>query len=136
MGKEKLRYNQKELTAFLRQVASEAETVNDDGDLVTNAEKLARVIWKKALGYVESQNRNGETFEKIHPPTQWAIQLLMERLEGKVANAVEDKEQTVTAADRVGELCVETVNRLTEQVAPAPKGPPPLRPKSEGSDDG
>lgn len=129
-------YTQKQLTELLRKVAAESISMDDSGELITYAEKLARVVWQKAVGYTETQYKNGETFEKIHPPAAWAIQMLMDRLEGKVTTVSEEGPERLSAADRVGALCVSTVNNLTEEVAPQPKGPPPIRPKSEDSDDG
>lgn len=129
MAKKEGLFSKKQLTEHLMAVAQECETVDDEGNLVTNAEKLARVIWKKAVGYTETLNRGGDTVEKVHPPAAWAIQLLLDRIEGKVTATAEEREERLTAADRVGELAVNTLNRLAATATAPPPGPPPLKPR-------
>jgi len=111
----------------------EPSTVTDGGDVVSNAEQLARTIWKKALGYTETRIKAGYPVDKVHDAAAWAIQLLMDRMEGKAATIQPEAEKGISAVERIGELAVETVNRLTEE-AVGPPGPPPLLGPDGGTD--
>lgn len=128
------KYSSRELTEFLRKVAQEPCSITDDGDTISNAEHLARVIWKKAQGYTEVVHRGAESVEKVHPAASWAIQLLVERLDGKVATTVEKDENRISAADRVSELATKIVNEMALVHAPSQPGPPPLPRKDSDSD--
>lgn len=128
------RYTGKELTKFLRQLAMEAESSADDGTVQTKAEMLSRLLWKKALGYTAMELR-GEAANRVmaevyHPPESWAIQMIYERLEGKVANAATDDAGKLTAAERVSELSRNRINALAGGGLPgATKPTPPKLPK-------
>lgn len=129
------RYTGKELTKFLRQLAMEAESSADDGTPQTKAEMLSRLLWKKALGYTAMELR-GEAANRVmaevyHPPESWAIQMIYERLEGKVANAAADEAGKLSAADRVSELARNRINALAGGGLPSEvrKPAPPKLPK-------
>ena len=51
------------LSSFLRAIAQEK-----DKNGVSNAEAMARLIWKKSLGYKEKIEVDGEEVEVIHDP--------------------------------------------------------------------
>lgn len=119
------RFTGKELTKHLRTLAMEAETLSDDGTLITKAEALARALWKKALGFTETVVRDKGPEEVIHTPEAWAIQLIYERLEGKVANAAVDDGGKISAAERVSELSRNRINAYAGATAPV-KAPPKL----------
>lgn len=106
------RYTQRELTKHLRSLAMEAEGMSDAGDIITRAEALARALWKKALGFKAMEMREGGMREVDHAPEAWAIQLIYERLEGKVANAAPEEGGKIAAVDRVSELARNRVNAL------------------------
>jgi hypothetical protein len=100
----------------------------DSGETLTKAQVLARLIWKRALGYteVECDKKTNEMREVKHPPEVWAIQLVYERLEGKVQQAAPpESSDRPTAAQRVSMLSAERINNLISTAAPA-SGPPPL----------
>lgn len=59
------------------------ETVEYDGDRVTRAEALGRLIWKLACGY-EITDPNCPDRKLSFKPAEWAVKLLAERLEGRV----------------------------------------------------
>jgi len=75
----------------------------------------------------------GYPVDKVHDAAAWAIQLLMDRMEGKAATIQPEAEKGISAVERIGELAVETVNRLTEE-AVGPPGPPPLLGPDGGTD--
>jgi hypothetical protein len=129
------RYSSKELTKHLRALAMEAESLADSGETITKAEALSRLLWKKALGYTAMEMR-GEADKRVmtevyHPPESWAIQMIYERLEGKVPQSAVDDAGKTTAAERVSDLARTRINMLagapvTPDGKPAPPKPPRL----------
>jgi len=122
------RYTGKELTKYLRTLAMEAESIADDGTPITRAEALARALWTKALGG-KKRNRDGTESELL--PEAWAIQLIYERLEGKVANAATDESGKITTAEKVSELSRNRINSLSTVATGTKKSLPPKIPKKE-----
>lgn len=115
----------KALTAELRKLAEEQISVTDAGDPITRAQALADLVWKMAIGWTElTRDSNGTQQQKYHPPVQWAIQFLMERIEGKPAQAVQETESGIKAAEKVRDLAKDRVNGLTAKLI----GPPKLKP--------
>jgi hypothetical protein len=100
----------------LRALALEIETTNAEGDAVTKAEALALLVWKNALGHeqVSPDDPNRKTFI---PPAVWAIDLLYNRIEGKIPLAViEDQGKSLT--DKVSDLGKAKINSLAQASAP------------------
>lgn len=125
----------KALTGHLRALSKEAESIADDGEIITKAEALAMLLWQYALGWEEA-DPDDPNKTVMHRPAQWAIQMVYDRLEGKAPAAIEDGSGTMTAADKVSELAKTSVNALTVNVVgpdgmDEPKGPPPYRGKSD-----
>lgn len=129
----KPRVTGRELTRHLRDLAAEAATVQDTGDIVSNAQALAALLWKKALGYKDTQtNRDGVLVEVDHMPESWAIQLIYERLEGKAGPSATEEAGKITAAERVGELHRNRINAMaTQTVGVSSKPLPPKLPRKE-----
>jgi hypothetical protein len=130
MGKPK-RYNTKDLTNHLRQLAAEAHDWSEDDGVITRGEALARLLWRKALGYTETKiNDEGAEVEVVHEPAAWAMQMVYERMEGKTPQAITEDEARITAAERVRELAASRLNSLAKKATaenPVPlkaKGPP------------
>lgn len=96
---------------FLSQALKElAQEVHDtDGETVkTRAECLARIVWNSALGFKEKYiDSEGNLKEKLIAPQVWAINLIFDRLEGKVPSGDEDGKSEVTLAQRVEKLNLE-----------------------------
>ncbi len=107
------KYSGKELTKHLRLLAMEAEGLSPDGDTETKAQALARLIWKRALGYTDIRRTEKGTVEVNCPPEVWAIQLVYERLEGKVANTAPEESGKLSAAERVSDLSKARINGLS-----------------------
>lgn len=133
MGRPK-KYNSKQLTDHLRQLAAEAHDWSEDG-AITKGEALARLLWQKALGSVEKQlDDEGKEKEIVHKPESWAIQLVYERMEGRTPQALDEDPHKVTAADRVRDLAKKRANSLAEEVAasaPVKKSPPSFKRKEK-----
>lgn len=96
-------------SAFIRDELDKMESVDDDGNILSKAEVLARILVNKALGYTEI--RGG--VEIPHPPERWAIELLYERMEGRTAAAEPEKPLEKTVAERVGKMAALSINALT-----------------------
>jgi hypothetical protein len=81
------------LSKFLRQIAEEVTELDQkDGEdvLVSKAEKMARIMFKEALGYTEVEvNKNGGRKDIIHKPDKTMIGLIYERIEGRAPLAQE-----------------------------------------------
>lgn len=125
------KYSSKELTRHLRLMAAEADTLLDNGEVVTKAEALARVLWGKALGFKKVEQRAGAMVEVEHMPEAWAIQMVWERLEGKVPNAMADDGGKMSATDRVSELNKSRINKMANSATTPKSGPPKLVRKKE-----
>lgn len=126
------KYSGKELTKHLRSLAMEAEGLSPSGDMETKAATLARLIWKKALGYSEVRQTESGPKEMSCPPEAWAIQLVWDRLEGKVASSEPESAGKLTAAERVTDLARSRINGLVSSVVTVPAKPlPPKLPKKD-----
>lgn len=128
------KFNSKELTLHLRLIAAEAHEMEFDGQgqavVISKGEALARLIWKKALGYEETiTDDEGKPAIVYHKPEAWAIQLAYDRMEGKTPTAIGDDDTRLKASDKVRALAKARINDLIPATAPAPKGPPTYRPK-------
>jgi hypothetical protein len=97
------------LSKYLRALALEIETVDADGDPMTKAAKLAELVWRHALGG-EIVAQDGK--KTVQPPAVWAIELLYNRIEGKIPLAVvEDQGRSLT--EKVSDLGKARINSLT-----------------------
>jgi len=95
------------LTRYLELIAEEkTETVKDpmtgEDRMATKAEALARLIFKRALGYTELDVKSGADI--VHQPEQSKIGIIFDRIEGKAPMAGEDTQGKITAAERVSEV--------------------------------
>jgi hypothetical protein len=103
------------LSKYLRVLAVEIETVDNDGDPVTKAEALAKLVWQHALGF-KTKDVKDEAKEVYTPPAVWAIELLYNRIEGKIPLAVvEDNARGL--ADKVGDLAKAKINAAAKAAA-------------------
>ena len=86
------------LSKFIREIANEEfddpiiKAKGEEAVMVTKAEAIARHIWSVALGYVEEIDiykdgvKTGVKLES-HRPDKWAINLIWDRMEGRVGQA-------------------------------------------------
>ena len=115
------------LSKFIKEIASEThddpviKAKGEDATMVTKAEAIARYIWKTALGYVEEVDIYKDGVKtgirpEVHRPDKWAINIIWDRLEGRVgqadAKAGSDK---ASLADRVSGLGAKRVNQIAKQ---------------------
>ena len=83
------------LSHHLRLIAQEATEMNDEGELISKSESLARTMFKLALGSKEVDAKSGE--EIVTVPDRGMIALIWDRIEGKAAptDATDDKKMTL-----------------------------------------
>jgi hypothetical protein len=102
------------LSKYLRALALDVETIDDKGDPITKAAALATLVWKHALGFkrpVDEHKPDGP--KETVPPAVWAIDLLYNRIEGKIPLAVvEDQGRSLT--EKVSDLGKAKINSMTE----------------------
>lgn len=102
------------LSAYLRSIAEEVtETIKDpksgEDRMATKAEALARLIWRDALGYTETQIVKGERIEVARAPSRAAASMLYDRVEGRAPASMGDDSGGVTAADKVTEQATKRI---------------------------
>ena len=115
------------LSKFIKEIASEThddpviKAKGEDATMVTKAEAIARHIFKLALGYQEDEAiyKNGVKVGMkpvIHKPDKWAINIIWDRLEGRVgqadAKAGSDK---ASLADRVSAQGKKRLGQIAKQ---------------------
>lgn len=101
------------LTDTLLSLAKEkTEPVENSTKCQTKAQALAGLIWKKALGYNETNGENGKV--RYYPPATWAIQIIYDRLEGKAGPPEEKAGSRPKITKRVSDLAKSRVNKLAE----------------------
>jgi len=107
------------ITRFLETVGEEETELvrSPDGTdvIATKAESLARIIWKRALGYTETlTGAGGKLQEKIHSPNTAMMHIIFERIEGKVQGDKVVAGENMTVADRIGEQGKKAINEVTD----------------------
>ena len=109
------------LSKFINKIAnelSEEVVFDEDGREVpiTNAEHLAREIWKKSRDHVDEESENGKLKRKLVRGDFRYVQMLWDRLEGKTAtadNTAGPKKQP--KASKVDELVGRRLKNLAEE---------------------
>ena len=103
-----------EITRLIRERGNEFHTVDDDGNPLTRLQALALLVWKKALGWTETDPKTGT--ETVHSPDRGFITMIYDRLDGKMAPAVADTgKKKATLSDRVGEQSKKRLNSLAQE---------------------
>ena len=118
------------VTEYIRKIATETHPDPlitgkgiDDAHMITNAEALARYMWKAALGYTEEveilDKTTGQvmgTKSVVYFPDKAYVTLLYDRLEGRVPTVeVKAADDKPTAADKVSELSRNRLNNLAKK---------------------
>jgi hypothetical protein len=102
------------LSKYLRSLALDIETQDDHGDPITKAAALAQLVWKSALGFKELDPKTGK--ETRFPPDWRAIDILYNRIEGKIPLAVvEDQGRSLT--EKVTDLGKARINSMAKAAA-------------------
>jgi hypothetical protein len=109
----------KRLTDYLDSIGHEIhdEAYVDDGGTIrpiTKDERLAREIWKRALGHEEEQqNVDGTVMHRTFPPDPKAQQFIFERREGKFVTPTDEK--SMKLLERISEIAKLQINDEAEQ---------------------
>jgi len=83
-----------------------------NGDVITRAQALADLVWRNALGYSEPvDDHNPEGEQIVHRPATWAIQLVYDRIEGKVG-PIEPEKKDRKLASTISQMGKATINSL------------------------
>lgn len=105
------------LSQFLKEIAQEkTELVKDENNedqMATKAEALARKIWNMALGWKEVEIEKGIKSETFHAPDKAMMMLVFDRTEGRVSTSVSGG-KALSAAKRVTEQSKNRLNELVE----------------------
>lgn len=105
------------LSQFIRSIAlekTELIKINGEDQMASKAEALARLVWKKALGYTEQIKKNGVLVDHIHVPDRTMIALLWDRMEGRAPLMNPDKKDRRSIADRVSEQGKKRSNKIAD----------------------
>lgn len=103
-----------EITRLIRERGNEFHTVDDEGNPLTRLQALALLIWKKALGYTDTDPKTGA--ETIHSPDRNFVAMIYDRLDGKMAPAIADRGKgKATLSDRVAEQSKRRLNQMAEE---------------------
>ncbi len=105
--------------AINRIAKEETESTVLDGEdvMITKAHALARLIWKSALGYTITTIEGVISKQILHPPSLAHQQILLDRMEGKVAAAEpEKKEDKSELADRLSKEAKNRINKIGEDI--------------------
>ncbi len=97
------------LSTFIRQIAEEVtevvvDPVTGEDRMATKAEGLARLMWKKALGYKETNIVEGSPVDTTYHADKFMMGMLFDRMEGRAPVTVGDSDGKMTTAERVSEL--------------------------------
>lgn len=108
------------LSSFIRQIAEEeTEFVKDpenvEDKMVTKAEALARLIWKRALGYKETkENNDGTSTDYVYASDKGCMSLIFDRMEGKAPAALDEGDEKLTVAEKISEQGRKRVNKVLD----------------------
>ena len=117
------------LSKFIKEIASEIhddpviKAKGEDAVMLTKAEAIARYIWKVALGYEGTEDVYDKSGKKTgikpvhHKPDKWAINIIWDRLEGRVGAAdLKGGSDKASLADRVSALGKKHMNQIAKGV--------------------
>ena len=99
------------LSKYLRSLAVDIETMDDEQNPLTKAAVLAKLVWRAALGWTELDPKTA--VETVHEPDWRANTLLFDRMEGRVVAAItEDTGRSLT--EKVSALGKAKMNALAK----------------------
>jgi len=129
----------RKLTDLLHQMADGlSEIVNPEtGEAMLRSVALADLLWKKALGYDELVEDDRGIRNVRHQPEAWAINLIYDRIEGKVPIATDDLAIGTggKVVDKVTDITKIRLNALAAAAAEvAAKKPLPPKVQKRGDD--
>lgn len=102
-----------EITEF---VANDPSNPEAGLRMASKAEKLCRNLWQEALGWTEvTESPDGDRKQIIHKPSKWAIQEIMNRVDGRTVAAVSAEDNTATMADNVRRTAIDLANAAAKK---------------------
>lgn len=110
----------KKLSGYLESIGQEIhDTAYVDGEgtnrPITKDETLAREIWKRALGCVETiENEDGTFSHRVFKPDPRAQQFIFERREGKPEASIEGDDTSLL--DNISDIARNMMNRSAEEI--------------------
>ena len=107
----KVKFTRKMLSEALERLACEAEDMTAENEVITKAGKLAEIVWQNALGF-ETAGKDGKVV--VTKPQVWAINLIYDRLEGRVGSTSEPGRERPTAAKKMSAITKTRLNKLAE----------------------
>ena len=118
--------NKRILTEALRRMANEVAPGKYEGRNETFHERLARMLWLSACGYVHAAVVQGEEVEKLVLPNLGSQAIILDRLEGKVpsCNAEDEVGVPATTGAQVSTLGVARLNALSKVATSQPPDAP------------
>lgn len=113
----------KTISRYLADLGEKIHSVDDEGNPITREQAVAELVWKMALGYTEKVRdiATGQWKEIYRPPVAWAMELVWDRREGKVAQAQTEEVGKIKAADKVRDLARSRLNALVGSGPPTYK---------------
>jgi hypothetical protein len=121
------------ITQYIERMAIQTCDITPDaGDPISYAEKLAETIWRFALGYKEVV----DGIEKRYKPATWAINHILDRLEGPVKADKADETPKRLVVNRIRELAKGKLNDLAEAAVDAEDSVPGHSDDMDGPDHG
>lgn len=98
------------------------DMADEEGNTITRKEALMLQVWKMALGYTEKKRDDrGIMCEVYHAPAPWAMQLVIDRIDGKVGTAVVETSTGLRASEKVSELSRDRINAMARTAVGPPK---------------
>ena len=101
------------LSQALRELASEQHDIGTSESL-TRAQCLAKLVWDNALGYTRMiKNKEGMLVEQSIEPRTWAINIIFDRLEGRIPVQDDNTKEKEILVDKVEKLCLKKFEDLS-----------------------
>jgi len=106
------------LSQYLKEIAQEQTELvtdaNNEDQMATKAEALARKIWRMALGWKEVQIEAGKPVEYVYKPDKAMMMLVFDRTEGRAPSSSGGSDHKLSTAARVTEQSKKRLNEFVE----------------------
>ena len=108
------------LSGFLREILEEKTEVNDsvdDPQMISKAEKIARLMVKHAIGFTETRvNDKDVAYDVTYQPDRTYIAMVWDRAEGRVAAVEVGGKEKRRVSDKMGEQSKKRINSISKDV--------------------
>jgi len=106
------------LSNILRSILEEKTEVNDsieDPQMISKAEKIARLMVKHAIGFTEQRiNDKDVAYDVVHQPDRAYIAMVWDRAEGRVAAVEAGGKEKRKVSDKMGEQSKKRINEISK----------------------